>query len=176
MLKRFVLTLFLAAFVIAANGQTVPKKVIERFGERNLLPIEGVWQWNSGAMVVIESIGNGRIVLTLVESPDPLVDTPKVIGSGQFGGTENTYNIELTTQGSIAENPGKKGTAKFIAKITNGGRLSLTPYSTGIKVNVWRLVPYLFRFSVTKEKKPANLDGAIKIWPALGSPEFPVIL
>ena len=140
---------------IPADGVDLPQSLKARFGDRTLLPIEGVWMWNSGAMVSIEASGSRRIILTLVDSPDPLMDTPQVVGYGQFGGKENTYNIELETSKSL--NEGQKGTQKlkFIAKINDAGRLTLTPYSTRLKVNVWRMIPYLFRYSLSRDKKPA---------------------
>lgn len=168
--------LLIVSMVFCSLGAQVPQSAIERFGNRSLLPIEGVWKWNSGAMVVIEENGSGRITVTLIDSPDPTVDTPLVIGTGNFGGTDKTYNLELVTNGKTAERRKNSGKAKFVAKITDSGRLSLTPYSTRLRVNAWRLLPYLFRFSVTSNKEPNGLDGAIRIWPPLGSPEFPVIL
>ena len=64
----------------------VQSEYIERFEGRNLTPIEGLWLWNSGALVAIESNPRGTVKLTLVDSPDPLIDTPRDIGHGSFGG------------------------------------------------------------------------------------------
>lgn len=168
------LVVFLA--VVAAHAYDVPSYATERFGNRPLRAAEGVWLWDSGALVTIEADEQGVLTLTLVDTPDPLIDTPCVIGTGRFAGQPGTYNIELVTEGDVMKknNLGKK--ARFIGKFINNSRLSLSPYSTGLKINAWRMIPYLLRISVTQQKAPDAIDGAIRVWPNLGSPEFPVIL
>lgn len=173
---RSIVLLIVALTGIACYAYDVPSYATERFGTRPLRAAEGVWLWDSGALVTIEADEQGVITLTLVDSPDPLIDTPCVIGTGRFAGQPNTYNIELVTEGDVMKknNLGKK--ARFIAKIINNSRLSLSPYSTGLKINAWRMIPYLLRISVTQQKAPDAIDGAIRVWPNLGTPEFPVIL
>lgn len=173
---RILILVFMTFCISVTKAVDVPQNVIARFGDRALLPIEGVWMWNSGATVAIESATNGRITLILVDSPDPTMDTPLKIGEGEFGGAAGTYIVRLLTSGDLKGKRTDMRSTNFIVKLTDKGRLSLTPYSTGLKVHLWRLVPYLFRFSVSKDKAPAGLDGAIRIWPPLGTPEFPVIL
>ena len=173
---RLFAAILVTVTALACRGYDVPESVTEPFNGRHLTPIEGVWLWNSGALVTIQADGQGAILLTLVDSPDPLVETPQVIGNGHFGGNAGTYNLEFITTGDLKEKSWKSGTVKYVAKLTGENRISLTPYNTGLKVNAWRLIPYLFRFSVSKDKKPSGIDGAIKVWPPLGSPEFPVVL
>lgn len=172
---RLILLCFLLSLGRAA-AVDIPDSALARFEGRQLTPVEGLWLWNSGALVAIEADSRGAITLTLVASPDPLVTPPLVIGKGVFGGAPSTYNLELNTLGNASSKPKIPRTARFTAKIAENRRLSLSPYSSGLKINAWRLIPYLFRFSVSKEKSPGGLDGAIRVWPPLGTPEFPVIL
>lgn len=173
---RLIALMALGLIGVLAYGYDVPSYATERFGQRPLKAAEGVWLWDSGALVAIETDAQGRMTLTLVDSPDPMIDTPRVIGTGTFAGQPNTYNIELETMGDAVKKSKSGKKVRFIARIINDRRISLSPYATGLKVNAWRLLPYLFRFSVTKQNTPDALDGAIRVWPNLGSPEFPVIL
>ena len=173
-LTWLVIALIFQVFGIV-RAYDVPERVREMFAHRAVTPVEGAWLWSSGALVTIESDAHGNLTLTLVDSPDALIDTPQVIGSGHFGGTPATYVLELKTRGDAETRMMSERTAKFTARLSDG-RLTLTPYSSGYKVNIRRLVPYLFRFSVTKDKEPAGIDGAIRVWPTVGSPEFPVTL
>lgn len=151
--------------------------VAVRFNRPDVTPIEGIWLWNSGALVSIESDSRGNLTVSLIDIPDPLIETPIVIGSGKFGGHENTYVFELTAKIDATPRSGKlKKLTKFIAKLENGRRLSLSPYSTGYKINLLRLLPYLFRIGVTKNDSPDGVNAAIRVYPLTPSPEFPVIL
>lgn len=173
---NYALLIIFALVTLATNAYDVPESLKERFRGRHLTPAEGLWLWSSGAIVAVEADANGALTLTMVETLDPLASVPFVIGTGKFSGKEGTYDIELVVKADLSKPGPIKKKAKFIAKITNGKRLSLAPYSTGLKINLWRLVPYLFRFSVSTQNEPADLHGAIKIWPSTGTPEFPVIL
>ena len=170
-----VLTFLLVSWMSMVSIQ-IPDALIERFKGRHLKPIEGLWLWNSGALVAIESDDYGHITLTIVETNDPAVPVPFVIGTGKFTGHEGQYDLELITGGDAIPDTDSKKKLKFIARKTGEHHLTLNQYSTGYKINLWRLVPYLFRYSITKEKEPADLNGAMRIWPTAGTPEYPVIL
>lgn len=171
----FILTVVCAVWQ-TATGYDVPATYRQRFGDRHLTPVEGIWLWNSGALVAIESDGHGAVKVTLLESNDPVIETPQVLGSGTFGGRHDTYNLELKTSANACGKSQSGKTAKFVADLSTPGRLTLRPYSTGLKVNAWRLLPYLFRFSVSRDKAPDGIEGAIRVWPDNGSPEFPIEL
>lgn len=175
-MRRAALLMLAVAVAAAARAFDVPKWMTERFEGRTLLPVEGVWLWNSGALVAVEADSYGALTFTLMESPDPLIDTPVRIGAGRFGGESGTYDVELTTSVDPSKKRPVPSTANFVARLTGEGHLSLTPYSTGIKVDAFRLIPYLLRLSVKRGKAPAGLDGAVRVWPSTGTPEFPVVL
>ena len=178
-MKRFlsVWVVIVSAFfaAVTCRAYDIPEAYTERFGTRTLSAPEGLWVWNSGAIVAIESAGNGAYVLTLVQSDDPFEDTPRPIGHAHFGGQENTYVLELNTVVNAGKKKSSPKTAKFTARLT-GNRLTLEPINSGLNVNMWRLVPYLFRFSVTRNPAPRGVDGAVRVWPVTGSPDFPVTL
>lgn len=159
-----------------AGAVTLSESWVKRFEGRELTPVEGLWLWNSGALVAISSDSRGHIVLELIDSPDPLVVTPIVIGEGTFGGTPDTYNLKFYGVTKKTNTLSRRHTTSYIAKLSENTRLSLTPYSSGLKINAWRLIPYLFRFSVSRNEPPSGVEGAIRVWPPSGSPEFPIVL
>ena len=172
---RAVVFLYLVFSTVCAFAYDVPHSVVEKFGDRNLTPVEGAWLWNNGALVTIESDSQGGLTLILVDSPDPLQETPRVIGTGIYAGNPGTYKFELKADSSVAKKSALRTKVSFIASVSDN-RMSLKPYSTGLRVNAWRLIPYLFRLTITHDKDQASTEGAIRVWPPLGSPEFPVIL
>lgn len=174
-MRRFLTSLLCFLTLSVVFGFDIPKSVAEKFEGRTLSPIEGAWLWNSGALVVIESDSHGAVTLTLVDSPDPLQETPRIIGHGSFTGSTNSYKVELIADGSVARPSATHRTVKFLATVSDN-HISLKPYSTGLKVNLWRLVPYLFRFSITSQGEPSGTLGAVRVLPSTGSPELPVIL
>ncbi|MDE6396230.1 MAG: hypothetical protein K2K84_03055, partial [Muribaculaceae bacterium] len=135
-----------------------------RFENRPLLPIEGVWQWNDQAVIMIEGDETGRLEITLLHSPDPAIETPLAIGTGHPGGKARQFIIEMDKDLKSKRLPTNKR-ARFIATIDADRRLVLTPYSTGIslKMNLWRALPYLGRISVNREKQPDGLSGAWRL-------------
>jgi hypothetical protein len=56
---------------------------------------------------------------------------------------------------------------KFILNHSDDGRLSFVEHKTGVKVNLWRMVPYMFRYSIsTQNNRPEEMNGCIKIFPS----------
>lgn len=174
--RLLVAAVALLGATLAVRAYEVAPEYTEPFRNRGVAPVEGVWLWNTGALVSVRAGIDGSILLTLVESPDPLIETPQVIGHGKFGGSDGTYILELKTAGDLSGMSSTSAKARFIATVGRGGRMSLKPYSTGLRVNAWRLVPYLFRFSVSKDNAPQGIDGAIRVYPVSPSPEFPIVL
>lgn len=160
----------------AALAVDIDPAVTKRFDGRALAPAEGVWLWSSGALVAVESDISGNLVMTMVDSPDPLETVPRVIGHATFTGAESTYDIELATAGDLNTDNAAQRTARFTGRFSRDGHLSLTPYSTGLRINVRRLVPYLFRVSVSRPEQPKNLEGAVRVWPDRGTPDNPIVL
>lgn len=178
MTRPRLVTLICAAVlaVLHIAAYELSDSVTQRFGSHPLTPIEGIWVWNSGAVVAITGDTAGNISLELIDSNDPLVATPINIGYGTFAGKPGSYTINLYTVSDKSRGKLSKRTTKYIATLADSSRLTLTPYSTGLKINAWRLIPYLFRFSVSRKDPPTGIEGAIRIWPPYGSPEFPIVL
>lgn len=154
----------------------VADSVTARFEGRALRDIEGVWQWKTGATVAISVDDRGLVELVLVDTTDPLIDTPQVMGTGTFGGKKGLYHLKLHSGTNRDSGTFDESTHDFVAQIDNDGQLILKPFSTGYKISVRRLLPYLFRLSITNQSAPDGIEGARRIYPRYGTPDFPVVL
>ncbi|MBD5171446.1 MAG: hypothetical protein HDT07_05485 [Bacteroidales bacterium] len=170
----FAVCLLTAARAVCFN---VADSLKTRFENRPLLPVEGIWQWNDRAVIMIEGDETGRLDITLLHSPDPSVETPLAIGNGYPGGKARQFIIEMDKDFKPKRLPTKKR-ARFIATIDSDRRLILTPYSTGIniKLSLWRALPYLGRISASREKQPDGLIGAWRLYPRTPDPINPIVL
>lgn len=165
--------------VVAAVAADVPRNLRKQFDGRVVTPVEGVWAWTNGALVVITADSSGRLTLVLAESPDPLIDTPMEIGTGHITGTPGTYELSLKTFESGRKRFPGTSRERFKATVTTGDsgtRLELSPLKTGLKVRLGRLLPYLLPVSVSVQSAPDAIEGAIRVYPDYGSTEMPVVL
>lgn len=181
-LKRLVAVLLTCVLLLGTGAcqhmaaRNVPQRVKDRFSNSEIADIEGVWLWNSGAVVVNELMADGTLVLTLIDCDDPTVETPLKIGYGRFGSKDNVFDLEMFTQKDAFSSKTTPGTVHILAQLTDNGYLSLTPYSKGIKLQLNRLLPYLFGIKISKESAPGPTNGAIRLYPRFGTPADPVIL
>lgn len=135
--------------------------------------IEGIWQFPSdGALVVIERFipdnyrddGVERYRLVVVQSPRLSVRPGTIMGYMIPSAKKGYYDARIYTSfdGGINLNTPKK----FILKHSDDARLSFVEHKTGVKVNLWRMVPYMFRYSISKQdNRPEEMNGCIKIFP-----------
>ena len=65
---------------------------------------------------------------------------------------------------------------RYIFTLDRDGYLSFKSYKQGKKISLGRLLPYLFRVSVSDiDTRPSTVDGAVKIYPSTTS-DKPVLL
>lgn len=133
----------------------------------------GLWQMvGDGAIFYIEPERRDTYTLTLYESPD------LALSKGDFFGTM-TLTASGSYDASLILNPkgsGRRKTRHFLFDIdTYGSKLTMRSYRKGARVNVLRLLPYLFRLSISEvDTRPQNIDGAIRLSPPTA--KYPVTL
>ncbi|MDE6309150.1 MAG: hypothetical protein K2L93_06350 [Muribaculaceae bacterium] len=179
-------TLMLSVLSVASVNSAEPGRTIDSctsvstayplFAHRVLSPIEGVWEMtDGGATVAIVANGSSQRHVTsdysivYVCGPDLVIPRGTVIGTAQQGSTNSLYDAviykEVTVDGEGL--PRLSGPQHFAINITSDDRLALNTYEKGVKINAWRLVPYILRYSVRKvDQRPANLDGMVRIYPS----------
>lgn len=160
-----VVAIIVATLDICATAYIVPDSIAERFDDHRLTDIEGVWAWSTGATIAVEANDHGSITLTLLDSPDPAVITPQPMGTGRFAGNGKGYDVDMRTK--VDNDTGNLTTAteKCLVSVDADGVMSIRPYSTRYKLNLWRFMPYMFRFSISKNKAPDGVNGAVRLYP-----------
>ena len=136
--------------------------------------IEGIWQFPAdGAQVVIERFtpdnyrndGATRYRLVVIQAPRLSVRPGTVMGYMIPSAKKGHFDARIYTafDGGLHLSSPKK----FILKHSDDGRLSFVEHKTGVKVNLWRMVPYMFRYSISiQDNRPEEMNGCIKIFPS----------
>lgn len=162
------------------EGYDTEAEVRARLSSMPLHPVEGLWEFPAdGGMVAVERcalIAGGtrqyRMVVVSVANRALLPGT--VLGTFAATAQANVYDGQFFTALSA---DGMTPTSPRQAILELDGetsRLSMRRVRKGLTVNLWRLLPYIFRFSVTRrDDSPRNLDGWIRLFPPPAVPAEP---
>lgn len=149
--------------------------VKSRMSGRPLLPMEGVWEMTAdGAVIAIERIndprrgGTSAYALTAISMPDRSIEPGTRMGTAIDTADPRKLDAKIYTKSHDGE---LSAPADFVISLDGTGhRLSLSHYRQGIKVNLWRMIPYMFRYSVGKrDERPRGLDGMVRVYPPSSS-------
>ena len=130
--------------------------------------LEGVYRMtDSGAVFSIAPMPaiNEDYALTLLWSPDLSVPSGTPFGTMRPAGQPFVFDATM----GIDHRGGRNiaGTKKFRFRLefsTDGRRISFKPYKRSWRVNLMRIMPYLFRTSISKtDTRPDDIDGAVRI-------------
>lgn len=143
-------------------------------------PPEGLWRMGAdGAVFAIgrEPGRQGAYILTLISSPDLSIPSGTAFGTMTATGKPYTYDASLSKSLSGGGHKlSRKSHRAFVVEYApESGLLTFTPYHRGRTLNVVRLLPYLFRFSIKEsDTRPRGIDAAARISPP--SVQYPVQL
>lgn len=159
-----------------ADGYGTVNQAASHFS-RTLPPtsIEGVWELtDNGTVIAVERAyeplksGAGAYRIVYVVGPDSSLPHGSVIGYVTPGSTTKSYDARIYTHIECDDN-GDIIVSKpqsFAMTITDDSRLELRHYRVGLKVNAWRLLPYMLGRVISKsDDRPRNLDGMVRIFP-----------
>ena len=148
--------------------------VITRLSQAPLHDIEGIWQFvDNGTTIAIEQFNPDVIVgeqpylyrIVIINSDRLSIETGTIMGYASATTKENCFDARIFSDGKLN---GILSIPKTLTmNLTNdASRLSFNEYKTEVKINLWRLIPYIYRvgFSI-KNTRPKGLDGCIKIYP-----------
>lgn len=178
----FVVSLCVSAEVL--TGYSTVDSVAARLEQWPLCPAEGVWQMAAdGAVFAIERETPSatetmprQLRLTIIRSPHRRVRPGSVMGMAHPTVKPGVYEAILNTR--IAELGGLELPRRFLLTLNaDGTALTLEPYKSSVKVNLLRLIPYLYRVVRVQDSRPRGLDGAVRIYPTPAvNPLTPVYL
>lgn len=163
------------------HGYESAVTIVERLSTSPIDDAEGLWRIaGDGALIAIEhtsvtdrpDCGIDLYSLTMVDAPQRHPRPGTLIGYMTPTARRGTFDAVIYT--SLNDAVKLERPKKFVITLTADGRMSITPVRSGLRVNLWRLVPYLFRFSVSLgTNRPADLNGAIREWPEPDPPARP---
>lgn len=162
------------------DGYESVKTVENRLSATPLHPIEGIWQYPAdGGLVAVErcnaSAAEGREYnMVVISVANRALRPGTVLGSLRATSQRDVYDglffTSTTADGLRLKAP--KGV--ILTLDDDASRLSMRRIKKGIHLNLWRMLPYIFRFSVSRhDDTPRNLDGWIKIYPQPATPAEP---
>lgn len=155
-------SLWLPTLIAAALSAMTATAGDGRLAGRRLDPIEGEWSLTGGGDILIVADGDGYAI-EVVDSPDRSVLPGTVIGRARATAVASTYSA------TVVVDPSDEGSRKnnFTLVLNDSEHLSFIGERKGLKVNPWRLLPYMFRGVVTPvDNRPDNLEGAVRKLPA----------
>ena len=199
-MKRLLTSLLLGAASLALSGADFLKSlpgvsaivsgyesadsVARRLGALPLCPIEGLWQMtDGGALFAIEraepstKIAPARLRMVMVRSPYRSVRPGTVIGHLQPTPKPGVYEARLYSD--FARRSGLSVPRGFTLTLNaDASTMTIEPFKFLLKVNVFRLLPYMYRRVIEPQKsRPDGLSGAVKVAPATdGHPLSPIYL
>lgn len=165
----------IALYVLAAVLTVAPAAAAQTLGDITAAidngrgsSIEGVWQLTrSGAVIAVTAApdGDNAYDVRLLEGNDPAVPAYTLIGRAVEGAEKGCYDITL----KLHPRKPLSRTERFIVRPVSdrsAGRMRLSAYRQGLKVDFRRLIPYLFRVGVRREDtRPADHDGMVRLYP-----------
>lgn len=151
--------------------------IMTSLATRPIDPIEGVWQFMPDeATIVIEATSSGHFKLTVVDSPDVSIIPGTIMGTASLSAKQGTYDALIATKYDGDSYTFSSHHHFTLTLSDENSSLIFNEYSTGTTVNLWRMVPYMFRHSITKKNtRPSGLDGCHRIYPP-STPTSPIYL
>ncbi len=152
-------------------GYDSVEAVSSRLSGRALSAMEGVWEMSAdGAVIAIEREADASrqnsatYSLIVIYSPDRAIAPGTVMGHAND--TSSTNRLEARVYTKVDGDGNLSGGTDFILELKADGRLALNGFRRGIYVNLWKLVPYMFRHSVGyRDERPTGTDGLTRVYP-----------
>lgn len=129
---------------------------------RPTLPIEGIWQLTGGGIVAItKNDDESGLAIVSIDCPDRSVLPGTVIGNLRQSAIAEKYEAVLFTGFSNGHPTSSK---KIIVRLNDSSHLSFISVKRGVKINLFRLIPYMFRGVITPaESRADDMQGAVRL-------------
>lgn len=158
------------------SGFSDPDSVAATMAELPLCPAEGIWQMAAdGATFAIVREDDAsepmprRLRMVMVDSPNRRVRPGTVIGHAVPTVKPGVYEAKLYTK--IRELGGLDVPRKFLLTVgKDDSTLTMQPFKSPVKLNLLRLIPYMYRAVHLQQSRPDGLDGAVRIYPYVPNP------
>lgn len=164
------------------DGYTDPDSVRARMASEPLVAAEGMWQMlDGGALFALErhidpslplAAQPAGFRLVMVKAPGRLMRPGTVIGHAVATADPAVYEARIYTDFAV-ENRLSVPRTFTLHLSADGSTLTFKPRKSRLTVNLFRLLPYMYRNVVRlRDNRPDNLDGAVRVYPETVSPRF----
>lgn len=161
--------MFLSPALTAQGRQDIAaefslESIKTRFDTTPTDAIEGIWQLtDSGGRIAVIRQDDTTFRILVVDSPDRTIFPGTIMGTAHCLAKRGHYDAEIMTSSGSGR---LKSPKRFTLRLNDDGHLSFIKINKGLRVNLWRVLPYMFRYSVREiNDRQHDLDGAIKIYP-----------
>lgn len=155
------------AIALAATAAP-PLKVVELGKDAEHIDACGIWETTaSGSVLEFSRLPGARDAysVAIVESADYRLEPGTPVGTLTATAVPGTYDAEFTTDPAGGNRSLKSKKQHFIVEFDPLMRsCTFKAYRKGKRVNLRRLLPYLFRVAVIdRSERPEGIDGAVRI-------------
>lgn len=143
-----------------------PTAVDSIFADKALSPIEGVWRvtGEETLFAVVADPGTIFYRIIVVDATNRTLLPGTLMGAATATAQKNSFDALIYSHCSDGALSKPK---RFTLTIHDNCRMVTAPVTDKLRVNLWRLIPYMYRFSVSRvNNRPDNLDGALRIFPS----------
>lgn len=164
------------------SGYESEDSLCERMTALPLCPVEGIWQMSAdGAVFAIERAepstahAPANLRMVMLRSPWRSIRPGTVFGHVVPTAKPGVYEARIYS--SFAQRSGLAIPRRFTIDVKSD-ILILKPFKSPVKINLFRLLPYMYRRVITpQQSRPEGLDGAVKLFPSsAGHPLTPIYL
>lgn len=143
--------------------------------------VTGIWQATAdGARVAVISgsaaggvpqgaVARGSLLFVILRSPRPGILPGTVMGWATPTAKDGKWDARIftATDGRTLSKP-----MRFTLTAGDNSHLQLVPVKKGLKISLWRWLPYMIRPGFTEvDDREKGLDGFLRVWPpSLTSP------
>lgn len=160
------LILFGAFVKVGATSEAELREAIIASGD----PIAGLYSSSAGDGLVAVVPHDDRYRILVAEGAVPAIRPATEMGWFRPTGEKGVFVGELFTklEGTTLTTP-----KKFSFKTSDGSRILIVPKRGKLKIQLWKLLPYMFRAPLTVDRHAdsAPSEGLLRVWPQ--SPSAP---
>jgi len=166
------------------RGYACADTVISRMTSAPLHRVEGLWRFPAdGGTIAIEHCNlssSGTLAeaytyrMVIIESSNRNLRPGTIMGYLWATSKRDIYQARIYTSASD-DGTCLSGLKPFTLTLSDqDSRLNFKAHRKALKLNLWRMLPYMFRFSVSKvDDTPRDLDGCVRIFPRPAIPAEP---
>ena len=139
----------------------------QAIGERPPTGLEGVWMLTDDESTIIIVRESPMTYSILSGRSSNLALPPGLkIGTIRMGGKQHLYDVSLARKINNRGQP--SGNTNVALRVDESNdRFYFLPYKHGVSLDLYRLIPYMFRFTIKRQDtRPEGINGAHRLWPA----------